>query len=72
MEIEEVERIKSLSASNPELRHLWQQHSNYEAQLSELERVRHPSEGERREISRLKRLKLRGKDQITRILDASR
>jgi hypothetical protein len=37
-----------------------------------MERVRHPSEGERREIARLKRLKLRGKQRITGILDAHR
>lgn len=72
MEIEEVELIKRLSAGNAELRHLWGQHSGYEATLAEMERVRHPSEGERREIARLKRLKLRGKQRITGILDAHR
>jgi uncharacterized protein YdcH (DUF465 family) len=34
--------------------------------------VRHPSESETREIARVKRLKLRGKDRIQQILAAHR
>jgi uncharacterized protein YdcH (DUF465 family) len=69
MERQELELISSLSQTNPELKHLWGQHTQYEAQLAALERVHHPSEGERREINRLKRLKLRGKERISRIIE---
>lgn len=69
MESKEVELLHKLSENNPQLKHLWGQHKGYEEQLAGLERVRHPSEAERREITRLKRLKLRGKEQISRILD---
>ena len=68
----EVELIARLTAGNAGLRHLWGQHLSYDATLAEMERIRHPSEGERRKIARLKRLKLRGKQRITGILDAHR
>jgi uncharacterized protein YdcH (DUF465 family) len=69
MEPHEQEILQRVAEENPELRHLWSQHSRYESQLADLERVRYPSEAERREIGRLKRLKLRGKEQMSRILE---
>lgn len=67
MESAEIELIHQLSQKNDELRHLYAQHQKYEGQLSRLA-VRHPSESELREIARVKRLKLRGKDRIQAIL----
>lgn len=71
MESTELERIQSLAGQNDELRHLYAQHQKYEGQLSRLN-VRYPSESEQREITRVKRLKLRGKDRIQAILAGSR
>lgn len=68
MEASETELINQLSPSHVELRHLVQQHESFEKELVRLEGIRYPSEAERREISRLKRMKLRGRDQIRRIL----
>lgn len=71
MESSEIELIHHLSAKNDELRHLYMQHQKYEGALSRLV-VRYPSESEQREIARVKRLKLRGKDRIQQILTANR
>lgn len=71
MESSEIELIHHLSAKNDELRHLYMQHQKYEGALSRLI-VRYPSESEQREIARVKRLKLRGKDRIQQILTANR
>jgi uncharacterized protein YdcH (DUF465 family) len=68
MEAREVELINNLVGSNEELRHLYGKHQDYERELVGLERIRFPSEADRREINRLKRLKLRGKDRIQSIL----
>lgn len=72
MEATDLELIERLAPNHPELRHLWLQHGKYESQLQDLEGVHYPSEQERREITRVKRLKLRGKEQISRILDHHR
>lgn len=71
MESAEIELIHHLSAKNDELRHLYAQHQKYEGELSRLV-VRYPSESELREIARVKRLKLRGKDRIQQILASHR
>lgn len=68
MEAAEVEMIQRLSGSHDELRHLYGKHQDYERELGRLEQIRYPSEAERREINRVKRLKLRGKDRIRSIL----
>jgi hypothetical protein len=72
MEASETELINALSPTHGELRHLVQQHHGFEKELERLERIRFPSEAERREISKLKRMKLRGKDRIQSILSAHR
>ena len=72
MEATERDLIGRLSVSHVELRHLVAKHEDYERELGRLERIRFPSEGERREISRVKRLKLRGKDRIHGILSQHR
>lgn len=71
MEQSELELIERLSQSNDELRHLYQKHRTYEKELARLTGVQHPSETERREITRLKKQKLNGKDRIRRILSIS-
>lgn len=68
MEAGEIEIINRLTPQNPELKYLVSRHQSFEKELSRLEKVRYPSEAERREISRLKRLKLRGKDRIQEII----
>jgi hypothetical protein len=68
MEATELDLINRLTTSHDELRHLVGKHQDYERDLGRLERIRFPSEAERREINRLKRLKLRGKDRIQGIL----
>jgi uncharacterized protein YdcH (DUF465 family) len=70
METKEVELINQLVPTHAELRHLVQQHQNFEKELGRLERIRFPTETERREINKIKRLKLRGKDRIAGILKA--
>ena len=72
MEREEVERIHQLAASHDELRHLWTRHQDFEKHLDRLGSVRYPSEAERREMGRIKRMKLRGKERMHAILDAHR
>ena len=68
MEATELDLINRLTSSHDELRHLYGKHQDYERELMRLERIRYPSEGERREINRIKRLKLRGKDRIQTII----
>lgn len=72
MEQNELDLIARLSPEHSELRHLWSQHTKLQEELSKLESVRFPNESDRREISRLKRLKLRGKDRIQQILSQHR
>lgn len=68
MEAGELELINRLTPSNAELRYLVQRHQGFEKELTRLERIRFPSEAERREIKLLKRMKLRGKDRMKEIL----
>ncbi len=72
MEATELDLINRLTASNDELRHLYGKHQDYERALGRLERIRFPSEADRREINRVKRLKLRGKDRIQTIIAGHR
>lgn len=72
MEASELELITRLSATHDELRHLVSKHRDFEEKLAQLESIRHPSDLERREIGRIKRLKLRGKERISHILTQSR
>ncbi len=72
MESHELTVLEALAPQNDELRHLWGRHQGYERDLNRLDGLRYPSEAERREIGRLKRVKLRGKERIQAILDAHR
>ncbi len=72
MEPQELALIETLAPKHDELRYLWSQHLDYEKDLNRLTVIRYPSEAERRQIGKIKRLKLRGKERITAILEAHR
>jgi hypothetical protein len=72
MESDDLALLHTLAPQHDELRHLWGRHQGYERDLSRLDGLRYPSEAERREIGRLKRMKLRGKERIQAIIDAHR
>lgn len=72
MEASELELISRLTPSHDELRHLMTRHRALETDLERLEAIRNPTDVERREINRIKRLKLRGKDRISQILSQHR
>ena len=72
MESHDVELIERLAGGHDELRHLWTRHQDYERDLARLQDVRNPSEGERRKIGEIKRMKLRGKERMESILATHR
>lgn len=72
MERDELDLLHSLAVGHDELRHLWGRHQAFERDLGRLTGVRHPSEAERREMGKIKRMKLRGKERMQAILDAHR
>lgn len=57
-----------LMANNPEFRSLAEQHAQYHRQLEELEAKPHLSDQDMVEEARLKKLKLRLKDQMNEIM----
>jgi uncharacterized protein len=61
-----------LIATDENFRHLAQQHSEYDHKLQELEAKHALTEDEKLEEVRLKKLKLRLKDQMTEILSRYR
>ena len=64
-----VEQLKAhLMETNEEFRRLAQQHSEYAHQLDALEALPHLTDQEKIEETRLKKLKLRLKDQMEAIL----
>jgi uncharacterized protein len=69
MERNAQEQLKArLIETNPEFRQLAAQHCDYASQLEALEALPHLSEQEQIEEVRLKKLKLRLKDQMEAIL----
>ena len=60
--------IAELMESNEEYRKLKRQHTDYERRLNELGERRYPSQEEQTEEARLKKLKLRLKDQMSSIV----
>jgi uncharacterized protein YdcH (DUF465 family) len=55
---------EQLMADNPEYQRLWQEHARYAAQLEQLAAKHYLTEDEKIEEVRLKKLKLRVKDQM--------
>lgn len=73
MERNAQEELKAhLMETNEEFRKLASQHSDYAKQLDALETLPHLSEQQQLEETRLKKIKLRLKDQMEAILSQSR
>jgi uncharacterized protein len=73
MERNALEELRAhLMSSNEEFRRLFQQHSEYARQLDALEARPHLSDQEQMEETRLKKLKLRLKDQMEAIISQYR
>jgi len=73
MERNAQEELKAhLMATNQEFQRLATQHSEYAKQLDALEALPHLTDGEQLEETRLKKLKLRLKDQMEAILSQYR
>ncbi len=64
----EAERAAEMMSSSEEFRKLRRQHAEYERRLNELNERRFPSQEEQVEEARLKKLKLRTKDQMAAML----
>ena len=69
MELNTQDELKAhLMATDEHFRTLTNQHHEYDVRLEALEAMSHPTEEEQLEEVRLKKLKLRLKDQITELL----
>ena len=68
MEDYERERIEVLTATDAELRGLWEQHLDFEKQLDAFDRQVHLSTAEQVERKLVQKRKLAGKDRIAEIL----
>jgi uncharacterized protein YdcH (DUF465 family) len=68
-----IEELKAhLMATNAEFRQLASQHSEFAHKLDELEALPHLTDQEQLEETRLKKLKLRLKDQMEAIMNQAR
>lgn len=72
MEQYEIELIERYQEQDEELRKLWQEHQDFEKQLSVFDEKRYLTPQEELEQKRLKKLKLAGKTKIYNILDKYR
>lgn len=68
MDVSTSAQLAELMESNEEFRKLKRQHADYERRLNELGERRYPSQEEQTEEIRLKKLKLRLKDQMMNIV----
>lgn len=68
MDVSTPTQVAELMESNEEFRKLKRQHAEYERRLNELGERRYPSQEEQTEEIRLKKLKLRLKDQMMNIV----
>lgn len=68
MDVSTSTQLAELMESNEEFRKLKRQHAEYERRLNELGERRYPSQEEQTEEIRLKKLKLRLKDQMMNIV----
>lgn len=72
MEEHEVALIEQLTAQDPRLAKLWQEHLSFEQRLEEFNRQRYLTPEEEMERKRLQKLKLAGRDEIEAILASYR
>jgi hypothetical protein len=70
LEPREVERIERLTGRLPELRELWSEHRELEAELADLDQRRFLTPEEEQRRKQLQKAKLAGRDRIQAILDA--
>ena len=61
-------QIEKLSANDPELRGLWDEHLDFERKLEAFDSQAHLTPGESLERKQIQKLKLAGKDRIAKIL----
>ena len=64
--------LQRLATRDAEVDQLLQKHQDFEAQLARFEKHKWLSEEEQREVKRLKRLKLAGRDRMHEVLRARR
>ena len=70
---EQQEELKAhLMVAEEDFRHLVEEHANYDRRIEALEALPHPTTEEEVEEHRLKKLKLRVKDQIEEFLSRHR
>lgn len=67
MEAQDIELIKKHAKENKELDRLYKEHLRLEAEIEKLQSIRIRSQEEERELKRLKRIKLNGRDQMEAI-----
>ncbi|MFQ5692350.1 MAG: YdcH family protein [Nitrospinota bacterium] len=72
MKVDEQEIIESLRQRDAGFARLYAQHAELDRQIHEMESRAHLSPDEEMEIKRLKKLKLRGKDEMNQILKRHR
>jgi uncharacterized protein YdcH (DUF465 family) len=72
MSTQQEELKAHLMASNSEFKRLWEEHAAYHAQLEALEAKEHFTPEDEAEEHRLKKIKLRLKDEINAMLAKSR
>ncbi len=68
MESYERAQIKSLLATDGEVRRLWDEHLAYEDELGRFDALPHLTPGEEVERKRIQKLKLAGRDRLAQIV----
>lgn len=68
MEMDENALIEYLRQTNPEFRHLLEEHARYEQQLDEFNKLRYLTSDQEIEKKRVQKIKLLGKDRMAEIL----
>lgn len=69
MDDQEKQLLEKHSATNPELKSLWEEHLLYEKQIEKLESHAHLTPAEQQTLKQLKKQKLEGKTRMLNILE---
>lgn len=69
MDAQEKELLEKYSATDPELKSLWDDHLLYEKQIEKLEHHPYRTPAEEQTLKQLKKQKLEGKTRMALILD---